>query len=41
MIEKQIGQLLVEAGTITEEQLQKALRIQKRKAIGLVGFWWD
>ncbi|MFH1898355.1 MAG: hypothetical protein ABH886_09005 [Candidatus Desantisbacteria bacterium] len=35
MIEKQIGQLLVEAGTITEEQLQKALRIQKKEGYRL------
>jgi len=35
MIEKQIGQLLVDAGIITEEQLQKALRIQKKEGYRL------
>ncbi|MDI6782041.1 MAG: hypothetical protein QME49_08080 [bacterium] len=31
MIEKQIGQMLVESGKITDEQLQKALRIQDKE----------
>jgi hypothetical protein len=31
MIEKQIGQMLVESGMITDEQLQKALRIQDKE----------
>ncbi|MEK7274294.1 MAG: hypothetical protein AAB110_03475, partial [Candidatus Desantisbacteria bacterium] len=31
MIEKQIGQMLVDSGKITNEQLQKALRIQDKE----------
>lgn len=35
MIEKQIGQMLVDAGTITEDQLQKALKMQKKEGYRL------
>ena len=36
LVKKQLGELLIERGVITKEQLEKALRIQKEKS-GLIG----